>query len=111
MPSLNARDILIADPHMAFPAIGRLQQVGGGHVTEDLYRTFYSDVVASVSAWLNSSPADEPDAAPCTLRSRPASSARSGQGWGGTHLACLKRGTSAELKMGIAHWESHGRPR
>ena len=39
-------DNMLATPHV-------------GYVTEDLYRTFYSDVVANISTWLNRSQEDE----------------------------------------------------
>ena len=39
-------DNVLATPHV-------------GYVTEDLYRTFYSDVVANISTWLNRSQEDE----------------------------------------------------
>ena len=40
MPSLSARNILIAGPHMAFPALGRLRRAGGGYVWQPVV---YSD--------------------------------------------------------------------
>ena len=40
MPSLSAKDVLIAGPHMAFPALGRLRRAGGGYVWQPVV---YSD--------------------------------------------------------------------
>ena len=40
MPSLSAKDVLIAGAHMAFPALGRLRRAGGGYVWQPVV---YSD--------------------------------------------------------------------
>jgi glyoxylase-like metal-dependent hydrolase (beta-lactamase superfamily II) len=39
MPSLSARDILVAGSHMSFPAIGRLRQVGESYVWQPVVYT------------------------------------------------------------------------